>query len=260
MVVRLSALPRLLFVVAGGLAVNTAWGADSPTNGRTLFENTATASGHAGLQSCPACHVNVDNRRMAIDPGGDLDFDLVFAHFTNAINTRVEMTQFAVLSQQQQRDIAAYIADVPKAQPNLVDFSASAVNTETTAVVITFGNAVTATSSLTIDMVGITGAASADFLIKQTGTTCANNLILASGVTCTVSVAFKTATGTAKSALLNVTYTQGGSSTTRTAQLNGTVAGQPPGSSTSAGGGGGGALPVAVVGLLLAAAFLRRRS
>jgi len=257
MVVPISAWPRFVFVLSSALALHTAWAADSPVNGKALFENTASASGHAGVQSCPACHGNVENRRTAIDPGGDLDFDLVFAHFTNAIATQGAMAQFNVLTTQQKRDIAAYIADVPKARPNFVDFSASAVNTETAPVLITFANAVTATSALTIDSVGITGASS-DFVIKTTGTTCANNLSVAAGSSCTVNVSFKTSTGTAKTGLLNIAYTQSATSVTRTAQLNGTVAGQPPPSSAPVGGGGGGALPAGLLVLLLGTLVLRR--
>jgi cytochrome c553 len=237
----------LLFI----LTSPAAFAQDSPTAGKTLFENNS-------VQACTACHVNVENRRAAIDPGGDLDFDLVYATFLNAIATQTAMSQFnSGLTTQQKRNIAAYIADVPKARPNLVDFTASATNAETAATTITFSNAVTATAMLTLGSVGLTGS-SVDFLIKTAGTTCSNNQTLAAGASCNVSVSFRTATGSTKTALLNFPYMQGGAMTNRTAQLTGTVANQPPPSSASPGGGGG-ALAAAWAGLLLLAIGLRRR-
>jgi cytochrome c553 len=226
-----------------------AFGQDSPTTGKALFEGNS-------VQPCTNCHTVVD-RRDRIDPGGDLDFDLVYAHFLNAIATVTVMNQFnAGLSAQQKRNIAAYIADVPKARPNLVDFAATNTNIETAATTITFGNAVTATAPLTLGAIGITGA-STDFLIKTTGTTCANNLALAAGASCDVSVSFRTSTSSTKTGLLDFPYTQSGAMTTRTAQLTGTVANQPP-PQNATGGGGGGALGVVWGTLLLLALGLRR--
>jgi hypothetical protein len=81
----------------------------------------------------------------------------------NAIAGQTAMMQFNTgPTAQQRRNIAAYIADVPKARRNLVDFTASNTNTESAATTITFSNAVTATAQLTIDSIGLTGA-SADF-------------------------------------------------------------------------------------------------
>lgn len=239
--------------LAGAVFAQGALAADSPTNGRTLFNANA-------VTPCTQCHVNVENRRFAIDPSGDLDFDAVLAAFLNAIATQSTMAAFNTgLTAQQKRDIAAYIADVPKARPNLVDFVASATNTETAPVTITFGNGVTSIPSLTINTIGITGASASDFLIKSTGTTCANNMTLVPGQTCFVNVTFRTGSGSAKTALLSVNFTpQGGTATTRTAQLTGTVSGQGGGSSANTG--GGGALPVAGLVLLFAAGALRRRA
>src|SRR5882672_3347449 len=92
-----------LFVVVAPAA----FGQDSPTAGKTLFEGNS-------IEPCTACHGNVENRRVAIDPGGDLDFDLVFAAFTGAIMNVAVMNKFNALMPQQKRNIAAYIADVPK--------------------------------------------------------------------------------------------------------------------------------------------------
>jgi len=243
----LRAAAALMLVVTAPVA----FAQDSPTAGKTLFENNP-------VQACTACHGNVENRRAAIDPGGDLDFDLVLAAFLNAIAAQPQMNAFnGGLTAQQKRNIAAYIADVPKARPNLVDFSASATNTETAATTINFSNAVTATSGLVLGSVGLTGS-SVDFLIKTTGTTCSNNQTLAAGASCNVSVSFRTATGSTKTALLNFPYTQSGAMTTRTAQLTGTVANQTPPSS-GAPSGGAGALAAGWAGLLLLAMGLRRR-
>jgi MYXO-CTERM domain-containing protein len=226
--------------------------AQDPTAGRTLFSSNS-------VQACTACHFNVENRRAAIDPGGDLDFEFVLATFLNAISTFTAMRQFDTLTPQEKRDIAAYIADVPKATPNLVNYNATNTGTETAAQTITFTNAVTG-SALTLGSIGLTGN-SADFVIKTTGTTCSNNQTLAAGASCKVSVSFLTATGSTKTALLNFPYTQAGSAnTTRTAQLMGTVATQPPPSSaTPPDDGGGGSFGVGWAGLLLLALRLRRR-
>lgn len=232
------------------IAAPVAFGQDNPAAGQTLFSAN-------GVMPCTNCHVNVENRRAAIDPGGDLDFDMVFAAFLNAINTQGGMNAYNNgLTTQQKRNIAAYIADVPKARPNLVDFNVGSTNTETAATTITFSNAMTATAPLTLGSVGLTGSA-ADFLIKTTGTTCSNNQVLAIGASCNVSVSFRTSTGSSKVALLNFPYSQSGSNVTRTAQLAGTVANQPPPSSAT--GGGGGALGAGWAGLLLFALGLRRR-
>ena len=235
-----------LFVVVAPAA----FGQDSPTAGKTVFEANS-------VQACTACHFNVENRRQAIDPGGDLDFDLVYATFLNAIATVSVMNQFNTgLTTQQKRNVSAYIADVPKARPNLVAFTASNTGNETAVQNITFSNAVTATSALMLGSVGLTGS-SADFIIKTTGTTCANSMSLPAGTSCNVSVSFLTSTGSSKTALLNFPYTQGGAATTRTAQLTGTVANQPPPSSATPG--GGGVLGAGWAGLLLLALALRRR-
>jgi hypothetical protein len=226
---------------------------DSPTTGKTLFEGNA-------IQACTACHATVENRRQAIDPGGDLDFDFVLATFLNAIATVTEMNKFNPLTTQQKRNIAAYIADVPKARPDQVAFNASNISIETGAQTITFTNAVTATAPLTITSIGLTGS-SADFLIKTAGTTCAsNNQVLAAGASCNVSVSFMTSTGAAKVAFLNFPYSQSGVNTTRTAQLNGTVAGQQPPPSNAQPSGGSGALGLGWAGLLALAVGLRRRN
>lgn len=245
-------VPRAAGVALLIAAVPAAFAADDPTAGKPLFEGNS-------VQPCIACHGNVENRRNAIDPGGDLDFDLVYATFLNAIATVPPMNQFDTgLIEQQKRHIAAYIADVPKARPNLVDFSSSSTGNETAAQTITFSNAVTATAPLTLGQLGLTGS-NADFIIKTNGTTCANNQQLAAGASCDVNVSFQTSTGSSKVALLHFPYTQGGTMTDRTAQLTGTVANQPPASSATTSGGGG-ALGAAWAALLLLAAGLRRRA
>jgi hypothetical protein len=116
---------------------------------------------------------------------------------------------------------------------------------------------VTATSALTLGSVGLTGS-SVDFQIKTAGTTCSNNQVLAAGSSCDASVTFRTSTASTKVALLNFPFTQGGAMTTRTAQLTGTVANQPPPSNASPG--GGGAFEAGWAGLLLLALGLRRRA
>ena len=246
-------IARCMRVVAVSLffaVAPAAFGQDSPTAGKTLFEANS-------VQTCTACHFNVENRRQAIDPGGDLDFDLVYATFLNAIATVTVMNQFnSGLMTQQKRNIAAYIADVPKARPNLVAFTATNTGNETAVQTITFSNAVTAASALMLGSVGLTGS-SADFIIKPTGTTCSNSMSLAAGTSCNVNVSFLTSTGSTKTALLNFPYTQGGAATTRTAQLTGTVTNQPPPSSATPG--GGGVLGAGCAVLLLIALALRRR-
>jgi cytochrome c553 len=230
---------------------SAALGADNPVNGQNLFASNP-------VKACTDCHGTVENRRAAIDPNGDLDFDLVYATFLNAIATQSGMSAFnAGLSTQQKRDIAAYIADVPKARPSIVDFTTSNPNVESSVTTITFSNAVTAAGALTLTSVGLTGS-SADFLIKPGGTTCSNNTMLAAGTSCNVNVSFMTSTSSTKVAYLNFPYTQGAQSVTRTAQLTGTVGNQtPPSSATPSG--GGGALSFVWIASLLAALALRRR-
>jgi cytochrome c553 len=250
--IRRGRLPRAAGVALLIAAVPAAFAADDATAGKALFEGNS-------VQPCIACHGNVENRRNAIDPGGDLDFDLVYATFLNAIATVPAMNQFDTgLIEQQKRNIAAYIADVPKARPNLVDFGASSTGNETAAQTITFSNAVTASAPLTLGQVGLTGS-NADFIIKTNGTTCANNQQLAAEASCDVNVSFQTSTGSTKVALLHFPYTQAGTMTDRTAQLTGTVANQPPASSAATSGGGG-ALGAVWAALLLLAAGLRRRA
>jgi mono/diheme cytochrome c family protein len=233
------------------VAAPVAFGQDSPTAGKALFEGNS-------VQPCTSCHGTVQNRRDAIDQGGDLDFDLVLGAFLNAISMQSAMNQFNNgLTTQQKRDIAAYIADVPKARPNMVDFSATNTGNETTPQIITFNNAETATSSLTINTIGVTGS-SADFIIKTNGTMCGNAQTLVPSGTCSVSVSFLTSTASTKVALLHFLYSQAGVTTDRTAQLSGTVANQPPPSSAMPSGGGGGAFGAGWVGLLLLATGLRR--
>ena len=232
------------------MAPPLAFGQDSPTAGKALFEGNS-------VQPCTSCHGTVQNRRDAIDQGGDLDFDLVLGTFLNAIATQGAMNQFNNgLTTQQKRDIAAYIADVPKARPNMVDFSATNTGNETAPQIITFNNAETATSSLTINSIGVTGS-SADFIIKTNGTTCSNAQTLVPNATCNVSVSFLTPTGSIKIGLLHFSYSQGGVTTDRTAQLTGTVANQPPPSSAMPSGGGG-AFGAGWAALLVLAAGLRR--
>jgi cytochrome c553 len=228
----------------------------NPVAGKSLFEN-----GSGSTQSCVACHGNVENRRAAIDPGGDLDFDLVRARFLQAITAYPsQMGQYnAGFTEQQKNDVAAYIADVPKARPNLVDFRASATGVETAPVTITFRHAVTATAPLTLGAVGMSGPNPTDFRIRSAGTTCANNLVLAPGASCTVNVSFLPSTTGTKSALLNFPYTQGSTNVTRTAQLSGAVDNQPPPGGGNSAAGGGGALALGWIPLLFAALGLKRR-
>jgi cytochrome c553 len=227
-----------------------------PVTGKSLFEN-----GTGAVQACVTCHFNVENRRDAIDPGGDLDFDLVLARFLAAITANpAQMGQYnSGLTAQQKNDIAAYIADVPKARPNRVEFTVGNTGVETPPSTITFSNAVTAASSLTLGAIGISGANAADFRIKTAGTNCSNNLVLPAGQSCTVAVSFMTATTGSKTALINFPYTQGSANVTRTAQLTGAVSNQPPPSSANPPGGGG-ALAPGCAALLLAALGIRRRA
>ena len=88
--------------------------ADNPVTGKALFENTALASGNAGLPSCTSCHGSVEARRSQISGTGDsfadITFDTAMTRFTAALATQPDMRPLRVLTNQQVRDIAAYVA------------------------------------------------------------------------------------------------------------------------------------------------------
>ena len=85
--------------------------ADNPVTGKALFENTALASGNAGLPSCTSCHGSVEARRSQISGTGDsfadITFDTAMTRFTAALATQPDMRPLRVLTTQQVRDIAA---------------------------------------------------------------------------------------------------------------------------------------------------------
>jgi len=248
----------LSFRPTAGLLCLALWSgaswAEDPVAGQALFEDTPNVSGVAStiFNSCANCHGTVQNRRTAI--GGSPFADIPYSDALNALGSAIghvaPMAQFQSLTQPQVEDLAAYIADVPRATaPGLVvddhslAFTASALNG---AVIknITVTHSVAVTENLRI--ASATLGSSTKF---ATSGSCNSVTLLPAG-TCTFSVTYTASNATAENRALTITMYQGTSTTaiTRTINLQGSVSGSatptpPPASSpTASTDSGGGAL------------------
>ena len=242
------------------------WGqsADNPANGRALWDDTPGVSGVNTLaNSCSNCHT-VQDRRTKI--GGivfaDLSFNTAMTRLTQAISAQSVMRQFGALDVQQVRDLAAYIADTPEASTAQLDFTASAINTDTATQFVDLRSAVATTESLLITGVTISGSGASKF--TRTSDTC-NLATLQPGLSCRITVKFNSPDTAGALVQLNMTMRQGASATvfTRTVLLNGVVTSTTPPPPPSGGGStGGGALgwPWLAALALGIAALLRRRT
>jgi cytochrome c553 len=234
--------------------------ADDPVNGKALFENTALASGNAGLPICTSCHGSVEARRSQLSGTGDsfadITFDTAMTRFTTALATQPDMRPLRVLTNQQVRNIAAYIADTPKTSPvseTQLNFSA-ALNGNSAAQTVTLKHATATIETLQIVSVAAIGAGASNFIVQPA----CNLVTLQPGGTCALTVTYSPTTSTASTPDLVFTMKQGASTTTfeRVLFLNGSV-------TTDSGGGGGGALGLgwlAVLGAAVAALARRRRA
>lgn len=251
----------VLFSCAAPACAQTA---DDPLAGRTLFNNTPSSGGAGITMSCPACHGSVEDRRARIsgtnDPFADISFDAAMTRFTAAVQNRSEMAQFRTLTQQQARNIAAYLADTPETLPeheSTLTFTASAVNTTSAAQAVTIRHAVATSATLTIVGVAAIGPEAGNFSVQPA----CNGLVLQPAGTCQLAVTYTPRNANVSAPDLVVTLRQGTSTTTfeRVLFLSGSIGSAPP----PAGGNddsGGGALDARwLAALALAVGLLARR-
>jgi cytochrome c553 len=237
--------------------------------GKLLYEDTPNQATSQQLNAaCANCHT-VDSRRARIEPNqapfGLISLATAQGRLQSAINSNVGgMGQFSVLTTQEVRDLAAYIADSPAASATQLDFAPSAVNVSQSlpldlrhaaAPAGTFGN-------VRVASVAISGTNASDFSI--TSDACSLQTLTANG-TCRVTVRFVSATTAGKTARLTFTLDPSTSTSnfTREVTLNGavTVAAPPPAPPSSGGGdSGGGALGAGWLAALAAAVVATRRA
>lgn len=234
---------------------------DDPVSGRALFDNTASASGNAGLPSCTSCHGSVEARRSQLSGTGDsyadITFETAMTRFTAALANQPDMRPLRVLTNQQVRNIAAYIADTPKTTPvseTQLNFSA-ALNGNSAAQTVTLRHATATSETLQIVSVAAIGTGASNFVVQPA----CNLVTLQPGGACALTVTYAPTTSTVSTPDLVFTMKQGTSTTTfeRVLFLNGSVASTTPPASDS----GGGALGLgwlAALGLAVAALARRR--
>jgi cytochrome c553 len=235
--------------------------------GKLLFDDTPNQASSQQLNAaCANCH-DVASRRARIEPNqapfGLIAMPTAQARLQSAINANTGgMGQFSVLTAQEVRDLAAYIADSPTTSATQLDFAPSAVNvsqslpldlTQAAAPAGTFGN-------VRVASVAIGGTNASDFSI--TSDACSLQTLAASG-TCRITVRFVSATTAGKSARLTFTLDPSTSTSnfTREVTLTGavTVATPSPAPAPSGGDGGGGALGLGWLAALAAAVVATRR-
>lgn len=248
-------------ILLGGFAqAQTA--SDNPVAGKALFENTASASGNAGLPSCISCHGSVEARRSQLSGTGDsyadITFDTAMTRFTAALANQPDMRALRVLTTQQVRNIAAYLADTPKTTPvseTQLSFSA-ALNGNSAAQTVTLRHATATSETLRVVSVAAVGPGAANFVVQKAN---CEGVTLTPGSSCpAVSVTYAPTTGGVSTADLVFTLRQGTSTTNfeRVLFLSGSIAGNTPPASDS----GGGALGLGWLAALgLAIATLARR-
>lgn len=259
-------MPLALRNALAGLALAVpalALAADDPVAGRTLFNDTPSSGGAGITMSCPACHGSVEDRRARIsgtdDPFADISFDTAMTRFAAAVQNQSAMQPFRTLTQQQARDIAAYIADTPETLPeheSQLDFTATAVNTTSAAQTVTIKHAVATSDTLTIVGVAAFGTEAGNFSVQPV----CNGLVLPPAGSCQFTVTYAPRNANVSAPELVVTLRQGSSQTgfERVLFLSGSIASAPP-----AGGGaedsGGGALDARwLAALALAVGLLAR--
>ncbi|HEX6708262.1 MAG TPA: hypothetical protein VF169_26245 [Albitalea sp.] len=239
-----------------------AWADDDPLAGRELFEDTLDASGLQNLTGpCTSCHLTVENRRNKIggSPWADISFDTAMTRFSQAVQNQPPMNQFAQLTQQQARDIAAYIADTPKTVPasdSQLDFIATSAPSITLAQNVELHHAVATAESLTVVSIDIVGTGAARF----SRTMVCDNVVITPAQSCALALTFSPLDTAPVTASLRFTLRQGASPTTfeRTVALSGTVASPTPAPPATDTGGGAWGLPW-LLALAAACGLLARR-
>jgi cytochrome c553 len=260
-------LSGIAFLLASGSVLAQATG--DPVRGKALFDNTPGASGIGTIvRSCPDCHLTVADRRVRIaetsglDWGAfaDIDLDTALTRFAQAVQSQSQagMGQYQVLSDQQKRDIAAYLGDTPETTPendSQLSFTATAINTISMAQPVVLKHAIATTTNLQVVSVQVAGTEAGNFSVTQQ---CVGPLT--PGSQCIASVTYSPRNANASTPDLVFTLRQGTSGDfERVLRLSGSVAGTtpPPASGEDSGGGALGSTWLA--GLVFAIGLLARR-
>jgi cytochrome c553 len=259
---------RALIALLLAAAAATAQAGDA-ARGRLLFELTPEATGNGSLQRCRDCHFSAN---AALDPVverrrviGGSEFaaiapDLAHTRLTTVGRSEPQMAQFkTTLSAQDLDDLAAYIADTPKASADTLDLSAPAVLGSGSAF-FTLTHSTATAFPLIVNSVTVAGSNAGAFVASG-----CQGQTLPAGNQCTVQVQFTAADTARKSGRVVVSLRQQGVDFSRTVAVTGSVAGATP---PSSGGGinptpgntGGGALGGAWLAALAAAALAARRT
>ncbi len=263
-----AAWPRALATLLLATSAAAAQAGDA-ASGRLLFELTPEATGNAALQRCRDCHVSAN---AALDPvaerrrviGGNefaaITPDLARTRLAAAVLNEPQMAPFkTTLSTQNLDDLAAYIADTPKASVDTLALSAPAVLGSDSAF-FTLTHSTATTFPLLVNSVTVTGSDAGAFVASG-----CQGQTLAAGNQCTVQVQFTAADTVRKNGQVVISLRQQGVDFSRTVAVTGGVAGVTP---PSSGGGlnptpgntGGGALGGAWLAALAAAALTARRT
>jgi hypothetical protein len=213
--------------------------ADNPVTGKALFENTP-ARGKAGPE-LPGCHGSVEARRSRQQYRRQLCRYHVrygVARFTAALATQPDMRPLRVLTNQQVRDIAVYIADTPKTTPeseSQLNFSA-ALNGNSAAQTVSLKHSTAVSENLQITSVAAVGTGAANFVLAKAG---CEGVTLAPAGTCSITVTYAPTTSAVSTPDLVFTMKQGASTTTfeRVLFSNGSIASTTPPATDSGGGG-----------------------
>jgi cytochrome c553 len=236
---------------------------DDPVAGKALFENTASASGNAGLASCISCHGSVEARRSQLSGSGDsyadITFDTAMTRFTAALANQPDMRPLRVLTNQQVRNIAAYLADTPKTTPvseTQLNFSA-ALNGNSAAQTVTLKHSTAVNENLQVTSVAAIGTGAANFVLGKSG---CEGVTLTPANSCSITVTYAPSTSAVSTPDLVFTMKQGASTTTfeRVLFLNGSIASTTPPADDSGGGALGLGWLVALGGAVAALARRRR--
>lgn len=222
----LAAALSLTLVAAPAWAQST----PNPVNGKALFEDTGLASGNNTIGSCTNCHSSVQERRAKISGNTALSpamsYETTISRLGAAIGNVGGMAQFKVLSGEDIADLAAYIADTPKASATSLTFTATAVNTISAVQSVRITAPVAANGALRITNIAIAGTGAAKF----TRTYSCDNKTFAAAESCDIGVTFSPNDTAAANPVLTVTMNEGASTTpiTRRVTLNGSVSAATP--------------------------------
>ena len=193
--------------------------AGNPVNGKALFEDTSAASGNNTIGSCTNCHSSVQERRAKISGNTALSpamsYETTISRLGAAIGNVGGMAQFKVLSGEDIADLAAYIADTPKASATSLTFTATAVNTMSAAQSVRITAPVAGNGALRITSIAIAGTGAAKF----SRTYSCDNKTFAAAESCDIGVTFSPNDTAAANPVLTVTMNEGASTTAITRSI-----------------------------------------